>query len=101
MSKHTPGPWCLAKEYLAAEGVVFLVVGPSEDPDLKIEPLAQLTFCEEADARLMVASPELLEALKALSFEIEADPTLVRFFDLRLVEKMKAAIAKAEKVEDE
>lgn len=66
MSEHTPLPWTLHKEHDAADGDVYLIIGPSKDPVLKVEPLAKIMYCEEQDARLMVDARELLEALKFL-----------------------------------
>lgn len=68
MSKHTPGPWEVGfyltteafraimehRAVMRPDGALLCVTGPSGDAD------------SDADARLMAASPKLLEALKGL-----------------------------------
>lgn len=71
MSKCTPGPWRAGPggRILAPEPQTVLVcrVGAYDDPDL-------LPYCRErwqADARLIAAAPELLNALERLFDEYE------------------------------
>ena len=77
MSKHTPGPW----EYLGHAWV--------QTADDKKTPIANFNFfaATEANARLIAAAPELLEACKValgiIGFGAEHD-------------QISAAIAKAE-----
>lgn len=91
MSKHTPGPWVALKAeqavheqdyYIASErGVVgYWKGGKSWHDDDK-------WVLTEADARLMAASPELLEALVAL---VECEQTTPALW-----EAARSAIAKA------
>lgn len=95
-AKHTPGPW----RYIPAE------------PEFKFKPAVQRGneggFCvsglsperEAADARLIAAAPELLEALKEIAadyadrFDLD-DPSTnpgIKF----TIKQARAAIAKAE-----
>jgi hypothetical protein len=57
MSAHTPGPWFMTEGWVMAEA------------DKK--PIANFNFyaATEANARLIAAAPELLEALRALLAE--------------------------------
>ena len=83
MSKHTPGPWfvppptyrTLYVEARVGNGMLQEVAacGPTEDP-------AQ----QAANARLIAAAPELLDACKAALSD-----------DQPYIEKCRAAIAKA------
>jgi len=58
MSKHTPGPWEYQEQ---SDAYTHIVRGPD---NLFICQLAQTTSSEiEANARLIAAAPELLEAL--------------------------------------
>ena len=58
MNKHTPGPWEAKPSVVLSENVVFWSVF-SGDSFL-------FPHCNEADAHLMAAAPEMLEALKML-----------------------------------
>lgn len=109
MSKHTPGPWVSARDFdengrrakvttiavccdfviglpAAYEGGNYRDGDPSGDP--------------EADARLIAAAPDLLEALKALaglypSAEEMNDSDEYSVTEIDWVEIARAAIAKA------
>lgn len=56
MSKHTPGPWVVCARY---------VVTPDQDTTICEIPeyLADYTETDEANARLIAAAPDMLEAL--------------------------------------
>jgi hypothetical protein len=84
MSEHTPGPWEIRGDVIEAGGEIVC------DP-----------FDNRANARLIAAAPDLLEALKAImkaeiaytgavevAFEFAGPPDLVKH--------SRAAIAKAE-----
>lgn len=87
-TKHTPGPWRV-KDNGSMEGPhVYGPVHPIDGGDYA--PLAGYKggALSEADARLIAAAPELLEACRQAAFAI---PTTHGAF-----ETVRAAIAKAE-----
>ncbi|HEJ3157152.1 hypothetical protein JTL84_12510 [Pseudomonas aeruginosa] len=97
MSKHTPGPWAALKVeqavheqdyYIESErGVVgYWKGGKSWHDDDK-------WVLTEADARLISAAPELLDALEACLARITEEVADSEFLDE--VEQARAAIAKA------
>ena len=81
MSKHTPGPW----EYRGHAWV--------QTADDKKIPIANFNFyaATEANARLIAAAPELLEASKEM---LQLIDTICRV-EGATVRKARAAIAKA------
>lgn len=90
--KHTPGPW--------STGIVF---GFTEvvAPTLNVANIRGRTIPEQdANARLIAAAPELLEALEecvhALAEWVEiAEPSDMREDELDTLEKARSAITKA------
>ena len=93
MSTRTPGPWWMGIEETRVDGQFHLIFGPSLDPDLKIEPLAQVMFAEEFDVRLMAAAPELLDAAQSALALLRGSG----FTDnTEAIQKLKSAIAKAD-----
>jgi hypothetical protein len=86
MSKHTPGPWIWGKNYQGLFGA-----GPDNEV-LHFFPYEGMSLnwrkSKDADARLIAAAPDLLEALKAV----------VRVADRKTDEfdAARAAIKKAE-----
>jgi hypothetical protein len=80
MSEHTPGPWTLDK---AAGGWLLL----SNGSDVTTEPFD----CADADARLIAAAPELLDALRYLLENAEAAG-----WSEMMLSGARAAVAKAE-----
>lgn len=63
MSKHTPGPWFANGEFIGTiESDSQTVAYVSSHRNRKLRPLDE----EAANARLIAAGPELLEALRAL-----------------------------------
>jgi hypothetical protein len=87
---HTPGPWTYDAEF----EVIF---GPSPDYDTVAATFFDRPEDEcEANARLVAAAPQLLEALQSLLRDEKAldddDPNLIK-----TREKARAAIAKATK----
>lgn len=100
MSAHTPGPWC---ELGSAVGVAWRGQGGEQD---QLIPVAMLPRPDpndsmdewRANAKLLAAAPELLEALKALVAEYEPN---LKTFALDAPRRAKwlnaqAVIAKAE-----
>lgn len=61
-AKHTPGPWRIAGKMIDSDShaVVARVFNEVRDPILSNVPLATMA----ANARLIAAAPELLEALE-------------------------------------
>jgi hypothetical protein len=110
MSKHTPGPWTLEIEEERIPDA--LIWGPEDDPWRKNgDPVAKIMMPQTssamsredhlalsgnktalANARLISAAPDLLEALEAVLFD-----TRLRKFQLGPIQEQKAraAIAKA------
>jgi hypothetical protein len=87
MSKHTPGPWAFAKYSkkrfglgVRGHGAFFFLQCVDDDAD---NPQSR------ADARLIAAAPDLLEALQKVIAEHEDG------YGLKCFEQVKAAIAKA------
>lgn len=85
MSKHTPGPWRVIQSgmHWNNPGQINWNIAWSDDGEL----VTELVY-EEADARLIAAAPELLEACKAAADNGLDLPNLV-------VYELEAAIAKA------
>lgn len=96
MSKHTPGPW----EIEHAEDIDLPNhVGISADKHSllaqvvwKMEDDERSPHCE-ANARLIAAAPDLLDALKTAKWMLERD--YIDDQKMRVIEKCDAAIAKA------
>jgi len=87
MSKHTPGPWSVQYETdIAAreDGV-----GPVDVAHVYMRTAPGRT---EANARLLAAAPELLEALKSMCEGFKP----LKDADFPALAKARAAIAKAE-----
>lgn len=73
MSKHTKASWVLESDTNDG-GLVWVIMGPSQDPDLKVEPVAILSSASKEDAQLIAAAPDLLAALKHFLREAPAVP---------------------------
>lgn len=110
-AKHTPGPW----EIVNGRGYLFVQANtpeghPYEGASPKVEIMSDEDYpTKEADAHLIAASPELLEALKVLVERIEYYASLAEDEAPNIeqwaytegssdVAKARAAIAKAEVV---
>lgn len=94
-TKHTPGPWAVRYDYV--------VQAPSFD-DGRLVPVAQPYGVNSdgtdlfANARLIAAAPELLEALEDLKSELvlsDVDQGYIESHFRRCLNKAAAAIAKA------
>jgi hypothetical protein len=81
--KYTPGPWVLREDGFIVDCDDCIIADPHCKPGPEIEE-------REANARLIAAAPELLQACKEI---IEAEEFMVASF-------ARAAIAKAEKQND-
>jgi hypothetical protein len=87
---HTPGPWKLERK-----SVLIPIFPPHE--------WAEAYGGSEANARLIAAAPELLEACVGALAEIEASSLSEGYFfadDPTIIEKLKKVIAKAKGVID-
>ena len=87
---HTPGPW--------ERHETGAIVGPKlDDKPVWLRPVIARfeTGVKEADARLIAAAPELLEALEELYHLIDDAHDGDRVFTFELAQKAKTAIAKA------
>lgn len=99
-SKHTPGPWkhfCIAHEkidlgyeILTADERTFITGGTSHG-----------SVRYEANARLIAAAPDLLEACKQFIDEWHANNQNFYRLEPKSLTMMRAAIAKAAKAEGE
>jgi len=96
MSKHTPGPWIAAAygDYGDYDGKCRVILG--EGGDIRTAVVLGFNNPENAaNARLIAAAPDLLEALSSLASQhsesdLRADPDLHA-----AVKRARAAIAKA------
>ncbi len=101
MSKHTPGPWRwdddVWEDFDFTERAPWLIAGGIATPILH----GEMRCTSEANARLIAASPDLLEALKrALPF-LEFVSDEIEEADLASAERQaRAAIRKAEGSDD-
>ncbi len=77
MSKHTPGPWRVTGPNVRAGHALLAIVCDHWADEKTPEPE------KEANARLIAAAPDLLDALKEITLEHG------------MTEKARAAIAKA------
>lgn len=94
MAEHTPGPWSLA---VSADRTP-LVVAPGRSTGVAIIPFQRDEVCRQArieetgaNARLIAAAPELLEAARAALDDLISDGHA----HYRVAEVLRAAIAKA------
>ncbi len=100
-TQHTPGPWHFTHETDAhrARGK-FLVVFPVGDPVVVCDVNRHRGPASEANARLIAAAPELLEALNDMLDEFRCDTSYpmgdVRHAAVEAIAKARAALAKAE-----
>lgn len=86
-TKHTPGPWTWHGKGLEARNETVFI---GSQRDVYVLP---------ADAHLIAAAPELLEALQKCLSHMEMNPSLYRnrFGEwVPLVRECRAAVAKAE-----
>jgi len=97
-TKHTPGPW-----FIRVQDTGFLIDSPKtqEQPHGRVATVAQYSYewagpmrAEAlANARLIVAAPDLLSALEAMSAEFDSGD--VNDGEWAVIQKARAAIAKA------
>lgn len=104
MSKHTPGPWKIdGPKAMNIQCNIHRVINDDRFPAAFVPAWDQPAPGEEdgteearANARLIAAAPDLLEALKALRDAVEASKKMNgrEYIDLGI--QVNAAIAKAE-----
>ena len=95
-SKHTPGPWDVDFSGPAR----LAITGPSEETIARCDMQCENGDVDEANARLIAAAPDLLEACKAVEVWVilatarDAHPEAVdnALADLKM---LRAALAKA------
>ncbi len=87
MSKHTPGPWEIERYSDGLIQIVGDVRIVSDDEENVTTVVEAVSRGDEANARLIAAAPELLDALVAL---VECEQTTPELW-----EAARAAIAKA------
>jgi hypothetical protein len=66
--KHTPGPW-----YRAAHASLTIRCDSGIHADVPVATVSALTPHTEADARLIAAAPDMLDALRAAVFSFDVD----------------------------
>lgn len=90
MNKHTPGPWFLTKSYFQEEDATPLIVSHEN------ELIGTVAMDEPewfSNARLILAAPELLEALRDLAYATLEDDA--KYPDPLSYESVKNATNKA------
>lgn len=97
MSKHTPGPWCVVNTGTGSI-IIDQIKKGGGTPDLAtVHCLSTGIDAALANADLIAAAPELLDALKQATNQLDRD---YKFTPLdgsaALILKLRAAIAKAE-----
>jgi hypothetical protein len=92
MSKHTPGPWAVGPDL----EVFYALNGVEITRPLKLTSMAGRTEEDRANARLIAAAPELLEALKVIASHWPhwASQMNVKQIDLDAIALVRSAIAK-------
>ena len=94
MSAHTPGPWSVVDGHYPG----FREIKGSSFTVSIVMSATNLDFMDyvkrEADARVMAAAPELLEALQ-LCAAVYAGESLSKSLLIHALEKARAAITKA------
>ena len=91
--KHTPGPWQISRTRGGKNGTSLTIWRNDEGPNSSEETNTNWSWIaqhihSEADARLIAAAPELLEALEMAQLWLDYDGR----YDMQ---KINAAIAKA------
>jgi hypothetical protein len=86
MSKHTPGPWYIDPIKAHANGNRRIMAE-------QCTPVAVVPDHLVADARLIAAAPDLLEALQQVVHEWDTNPNVITYAEL--MRASRAAIAKA------
>lgn len=88
---HTPGPWTVTHRCFGAKPTDDEIVGLGWELEGPPEPMLRGQFSKAADAYLVAAAPDLLEALQQLIDEIEEGHCVGK----AAIKKAIAALAKA------
>lgn len=98
MSKHTPGPWIASKSGcgIVRAGEVLIAIAYDGQRPHEREVSGTNKQIEDANAYLIAAAPELLQALRDILAYSGIDPDADTRMGLREVNAARAAIAKAE-----
>ena len=100
MSKHTPGPWYIGKDFSDQGRHIYAAQKVRHEDGDEWHPLIATTDDDErlvnwqANARLIAAAPDLLEALKKFAFKHRKTYGLDGAWDEEIT-MAEAAIAKA------
>lgn len=97
-TKHTPGPWRVEQDGNMNPNLTFRICGPWIHRKSSARQPYHALADTEANARLIAAAPELLEALK-LAYQQFDDAIHCRrpsMHPLEYAKVLRAAIAKAE-----
>lgn len=97
MSKHTPGPWLVEQgERTDADNIDVISPDGRDDPWTVAVAIGSCGpgGCTIANARLIAAAPDLLEALTSIADQLERVGDSRK--DAPFIEAARAAIAKAE-----
>lgn len=96
-SKHTPGPWFTKREGFSTVYVEARLRGSTIQEVAACGPTEAGSEQQEANARLIAAAPDLLEALILLEREMveSGNASSVDYGWKPAIEKTRAAIAKA------
>lgn len=106
MSKHTPSPWVVINKFGTAVGIEAgetrkYINGDAKDQIVMMIPCAEYNGGNEAtlaNARLIAAAPELLQALSNLMnacYKADLHEELSEIVDGRLLDAAETAIFKA------
>lgn len=91
-TQHTPGPWKIVP---GVRGYEHSIMGTDGDAACDVPETSHPTTTAEANARLIAASPDLLEVARFAVHYIESNTPGNQTTDLEAVAKIRAAIAKA------
>lgn len=89
-AKHTPGPWAVISGEVCAAG--YGAIAHCDRDNRNTKPVER-----DANARLIAAAPDLLEALKVAEYIIQRQQDNAGNYTYpQILEQARAAIAKAE-----
>lgn len=100
---HTPGPWVIAGRAPHDNSIEIKTINPSENKRqfiAAVYPKPHYDDTQEADARLIVAAPDLLEAAKETLAQLNfhrGNVTGILVAMANVEKQLEAAIAKAER----
>jgi hypothetical protein len=96
MNKHTPGPWTAISDPLHFHSLTTIIAGNVVQgiPQMRIDVGGKVDITElEANARLIAAAPDLLEALEALVTQVSNSHAYEELADARAaIDKAKGEV---------